>query len=346
MEQNETIESTIKLNLEYTLSKREIGVDVVKSMAILSVVGVHFFLNTRYYRVDLNNINLFIQTVIQQICLICIPLFVMATGYLNNNTKINKRYYKKILPIIYLYLLYSIPALIYRSHIGEIPFDIPLWVDQILHFKGHRYSWYINLYFGLFLLIPFLNKMYNSLENKKEKIILIGILALLTCAAAVPAFHLPGYWKSIYPLTYYFVGKYIKEFKPEISVPKNIGFIIMIVLLQAIIEYIAAGNGEYKHVLTDYSSVFRLVEGYLIFILLYKLEIKNNSFRKIIISISKLTLDIYLASFITDRLTYIVLKPYNIPQEIYIYLMIPLVLTSFVFAYVVAKLRARYIKLR
>ena len=53
MEQSETIESTIKLDLEYALSDREIGVDVVKSIAILSVVGVHFFLNTRYYRVDL-----------------------------------------------------------------------------------------------------------------------------------------------------------------------------------------------------------------------------------------------------------------------------------------------------
>mgnify|MGYP007062358773 CR=1 FL=1 len=46
MEQNETIESTTKLDLEYALSKREIGVDIVKSIAILSVVGVHFFLNT------------------------------------------------------------------------------------------------------------------------------------------------------------------------------------------------------------------------------------------------------------------------------------------------------------
>lgn len=270
----------------------------------------------------------------------------MATGYLNNNTKINKNYYKKILPIIYLYLLYSIPALIYRSYIGEIPFDILLWIDQIVHFKGHRYSWYINLYFGLFLLIPFLNKMYNSLENKKEKIILIGILVLLTCAAAVPAFNLPGYWKSIYPLTYYFVGKYIKEFQPTIKILKNIVYIIIIVLIQATTEYIAADGGEYTHLLTDYSSIFRLVEGYLIFILVYKFEIRNNTFENTIISISKLTLDIYLASFITDRLTYKMLKPYNITQEKYIYLMIPLVLTSFVFAYAIAKLRVRYIKLR
>ena len=182
MAQLKFIEEASNREFQAITQKRDIGVDVVKTIAILSVVGVHFFLNTRFYRVDLNNTNLFIQTIIQQICLTCIPLFVMSTGYLNNNTKIDKSYFKKILPIIYIYLLYSIPALIYRYHIGEIPFDIGLWIQQVLDFKGHRYSWYINLYFGLFLLIPFLNRMYNSLENKKEKTILIGILILLTCA--------------------------------------------------------------------------------------------------------------------------------------------------------------------
>ncbi|MGL5313600.1 MAG: acyltransferase [Peptostreptococcaceae bacterium] len=327
-------------------SKRDVGIDIVKSIAILSVVGVHFFLNTRFYRVELDNFNLFIQTIIQQICLICIPLFVMSTGYLNNSISIDKKYFKKLLPIIYLYLLYSIPALIYRYQIGEIPFDIPMWIGQVLDFKGNRYSWYINLYIGLFLLIPFLNRMYNSIETKKEKQILIGILTILTCATTIRALHLPNYWSSIYPFTYYFIGKYIKEFTPRLNISKNILLLILVILVQGIAEYVAAGQGEYRHILTDYSSIFRLIEAYLLFILVYKLDIKNITLKNLVIDISKLTLDIYLVSFITDRLTYRVLKPYNIPQECYIYLMIPLVFVSFIFAYATAKLRARYIKIR
>ena len=326
--------------------KRDIGIDIVKTIAILSVVGVHFFLNTKFYRVNLDNTNLFIQTIIQQICLTCIPLFVMSTGYLNNNTQINKSYFKKILPIIYIYLLYSIPALIYRYYIGEIHFDIQLWIKQVLDFKGHRYSWYINLYFGLFLLIPFLNRMWNSLESKKEKITLIGLLTLLTCATALRFLHLPNYWSSIYPLTYYFIGKYIREFKPSMNTVKNIILLVLVILVQAFLEYISADKGVYKHILTDYSSIIRLIQGYLLFILVYKIEVNNNKFRSILTEISKLTLDIYLASFITDRLTYKVLKPYNISQENYIYLMIPLVFTSFIFAYLIARLRTKYIKLR
>lgn len=346
MEQIKLVEPISNESFKEVSINRDIGIDIVKTMAIIFVVGVHFFLNTRFYRTNLNSFNLFIQTTIQQICLTCIPLFVMATGYLNNHTKIDKSYFKKILPIIYIYLLYSIPALLYRYSIGEIHFDIPLWIQQVLDFKGHRYSWYINLYFGMFLLIPFLNRMYNSLENKKEKNILIGILTLLTCATALRALHLPDYWSSIYPLTYYFVGKYIREYKPTMKVSKNIIYLVLIILVQAIIEYISAGQGEYKHILTDYSSIARLVEAYLIFILVYKFKIENTKAKNLVSNISKITLDIYLASFITDRLTYKVLKPYNISQDNYIYLIIPLVFASFIFAYGIAKLRTRYIKIR
>ena len=95
MEQIRLVKDLDSGEFEVVKPKRDIGIDIVKTIAILSVVGVHFFLNTKFYRVDLNNTNLFIQTIIQQICLTCIPLFVMSTGYLNNTTKIDKTYFKK-----------------------------------------------------------------------------------------------------------------------------------------------------------------------------------------------------------------------------------------------------------
>ena len=49
-------------------------------VAILSVIGVHFFLNTKFYTTNLNNFNLFFQTILQQLFLACIPLFLISTG--------------------------------------------------------------------------------------------------------------------------------------------------------------------------------------------------------------------------------------------------------------------------
>ena len=328
---------------------RHIGVDIVKASAILSVVGVHFFLNTKFYTTNLNNVNLFIQTILQQLFLACIPLFLISTGYLNNNMDISKKYLKKIIPVVVIYLLYSIPALLYRAHIKEIETSIPLWISLIFKFKGNRYSWYIDLYIGLFLLIPFLNRMYSTLNSKKEKQTLIFILIMLTSMVSLlnGKFILSTYWKSIYPLTYFFIGKYIKDFQPKIKLHLNIIYLILIILIQGIIEYFASSGGVYKHFLTDYTSILRLVQGYLEFVLLYRLDIKNRFMQNNIINISKLTLDIYLASFITDRIVYKeIFKIYNFNQEQYLYMLIPFVMLSFILAYIIANMRKKLINIR
>lgn len=333
----------------FSYKNRYYGIDIIKTISITFVISVHFFLNTNFYKTNLNNPNLFFQTFLQQIFLTCIPLFIMSTGFLNNHTNINKNYFKKIIPIILIYILYSIPAIIYRYFINEIPFEPILWLKLLFTFKGHRYSWYINLYFGLFLLIPFLNKMYYSLSSKKEKQLLIAIFILLTNLTTLNI--IPNYWKSIYPLTYFFIGKYINEFEPKLHFINNIIYLIVIILFQTIVEFLFANGLRYKHILTDYSSIFRLIEAYLIFILFYNKSIKHSFFNKCIVNISKLTLDIYLASFLTDRIIYKAFKLYiikhnNLSQDIYILFIIPLVLSSFIFAFIIALLRNRYVKIK
>lgn len=320
-------------------NNRDIGIDIIKTLAISFVVGVHFFLNTKYYTTNLNNANLFFQTYIQQIFLSCIPLFLMATGYLNNNTKITSDYFKKIIPIMILYIAYSIPALIYRYNINEISFDIKLWIEQLLTFKGHRYSWYINMYFGLFLLIPFLNRLYLSLNNKKEKLTLIILLLSLTTLKYVP-----NYWAKLYPIGYFYIGKFIREFKPKLENKKAILYFLIIITVETTIEFLIASNGRYTHYYNDYSSIFRAIQSLLIFLICYDKTINNNFIKRLVINISKSTLDIYLASFLTDRLLYKPFKALNLPQE-QMFMFLPImVLASLSFAYLIARFRMKYLK--
>ena len=87
----------------FSYKNRYYGIDIIKTISITFVISVHFFLNTNFYKTNLNNPNLFFQTFLQQIFLTCIPLFIMSTGFLNNHTNINKNYFKKIIPIILIY---------------------------------------------------------------------------------------------------------------------------------------------------------------------------------------------------------------------------------------------------
>lgn len=326
------------MTLKNSSQPRDYGLDIIKSLAIFFVVGVHFFLNTYFYKTDLNNMNLFLQVCIQQLFLSCIPLFLICTGYLNNSTNISIQYFKKVVPIICVYLFYSLIAILYRLHINELSLENINFIEQILTFKGHRYSWYINLYFGLFLLIPFFNKMYFSLSTKNEKFALIIILALLTMTK-----NMPNFWSKIYPLTYFFIGKFIKEFKPNLHGHGKIS-LIGIVFLQGFIEYIFANSGIYITYFNHYTCITRLLQSVLLFLLLYQVEIKNNILQNIIVKISSSTLDIYLASFLTDRLIYKPVKTLVTTQENMLFLLPILVLSSFVFAYIIARLRIKLIK--
>lgn len=323
------------------LNNRDIGIDIVKTIAILFVVSVHFFLNTRYYKTNLESSNLYLQTMFRLLFLSCIPLFLMATGYLNNTTKINIHYFKKIIPTLLIYLIYSILALIYRTHIGETTYDISLWIEQIFTFKGNRYSWYINMYFGLFLLTPFLNRLYNSLSEKKEKQYLISVLILITILEKF----MPNYWTKIYPLTYFFIGKYIREYQPKINNIKAVALLIIILLTQTTIEFSVAKGGVITKYFSNYTSLGRLTQSYLIFLIAYKMNIKSNIIKKIASNISTLTLDIYLASFLTDRLTYAYFKGFDLNQESIFILFIPIVLISFISAWIIALVRNKLIKL-
>lgn len=326
------------MTLKNISQSRDYGLDIIKSLAIFFVIGVHFFLNTYFYKTDLNNTNLFFQVCIQQLFLSCIPLFLISTGYLNDSTDISIKYFKKIIPIICIYLFYSLIAILYRLHINDLSFENTNFIEQILTFKGHRYSWYMNLYFGLFLLIPFFNKMYFSLGTKKEKATLIFILILLTMTRGIPNF-----WSKIYPLTYFFIGKFIKEFKPDLKGYGKIS-LIGIVFLQGLIEYILANSGRYINYFNHYTCITRMIQSVLLFLLLYQVKIKNKTLQNIIVKISSSTLDIYLASFLTDRLIYKPVKEIILTQDNMLFLLPILVLSSFIFAYIIARLRIKLIK--
>ncbi|WP_420489416.1 acyltransferase family protein [Neobacillus drentensis] len=69
------------------MKKNFFGIDLLKMVAIISVICVHFLRNTSYYSVSINSKLLFIQTFYRQIFIVCVPLFIMATGFLQSRDR-------------------------------------------------------------------------------------------------------------------------------------------------------------------------------------------------------------------------------------------------------------------
>lgn len=164
--------------------ERNINIDLIKLVAVFSVISVHFFAYTGFYEQEITNISNYVMILFRTLFMICVPLFMITTGYLMNNKKLNKKYYLGIIRVLSTYLLAAILYLSYQCfYLKEAQFTLRHIISSILNFDI-GYSWYIEMYLGMYLIIPFLNLIYNNLENRKQKIQLL-ITMLVTTSLSI-----------------------------------------------------------------------------------------------------------------------------------------------------------------
>ena len=200
---------------------RIIGLDLIRSFAILFVISGHFWLNTPFKNTIFEGTALFIQSIFRMFFGIGVPLFLLLTGYLNTNKTVSKRYYKGCIRVLVAYLFFSIITILFRKYYLHEDLSWLKWILKIFDFSAIPYAWYIEMWIGLFLLTPFLNMMYKAIPTQRQKQILILTLYVMT---ALPdlfnryGLHLvPGFWASCYPLTFFFAGSYIHEYRPRVD---------------------------------------------------------------------------------------------------------------------------------
>lgn len=322
---------------------RNIALDLIRTIAILFVITVHSFKFTGYYAVIFQSKSLYVYTAIRWITYTCVPLFLLLTGYLQNKKDINKNYYKSIFKVIYSYVFISICAIIFKNIYLNEEISIINAIVSIFNFTADDYAWYVEMYIGLFLIIPFLNIMYDALKTRKNKKILILTFLILTSLTLLfksagnqlnITSKVPEYWECLYPITYYFIGAYICEFNIKINKKIfSIIFIIYTIAIAIITFWVNYGKIYDWAFLGSYSCITTVILAVMIFLLLYDINIKNNVVRKTLTSISIHSFDMYLFSYIFDNFCYNEFK--NVLNgEMKIYYMIFLVPIIFLLSYI------------
>ncbi len=332
-------------------NKRDTALDIVRITALFCVISVHFLLNNGFYDVQNIGKSMYVMTLMRTFFMVCVPLFIILTGYLMKDKKLSKSYYKGIIKTLSIYFLASLFYLYVRIIIFNDIFTIKTVVLNILNFKVAEYSWYIEMYIGLFLLIPFINLIYNNLESKKQKQYLILTLLFLTSIPAITNMFnlnlsvnfkllinnsdtyskvLPYWWKSIYPLTYYFIGCYIKEYKPQIKKSLNALLLIITVLLFGTYNYLCNYNKLYVGgIRNDWSSIQTVITTVLLFVFILQFKYNfNEKVKKVIKKISDYSLGAYLVSSVFDRYFYTILiskEQFVSDRLIYYFIIVPLV---------------------
>ena len=294
------------------MKERKLNIDLLKCIAIVFVVGVHFFLHTNYYGQSFTFKSIFLSSFIWMILMTCVPLFIMTTGYLMKDKTYSEDYFIKLLPVIGIYALTAAVYTFFDMRVVNKEYLGKLF-ENIFSFS--HYAWYVNLYIGLYMLIPFLNAGFNSLTSRKNQVVVLGILVLFTIVPPTLSLlnnneqnfmilpHIiPDYWKGLWPITYYLLGAFLASSKKKSSF-KELVFVIFILDILSVFGLAAISETTFG---IEYGVLPVFLLSSLIFysVIHLKVSIKNEWLQRVVLFISKNTLPIYLLSVIGDYYWY------------------------------------------
>lgn len=339
-------------------NKRDINVDITRIFAYFSVISVHFFLNSGFYNTPVIGERMTLMVYFRTLFMICVPLFLLLTGYLysERNIVINKttikKHITKLLKIVYTYLTSVFFICIFKKYyLGNSISIIKSTILNALNFT--EYSWYVNMYFGLFLMIPFLNMVWINIEDHEGHLILIGILMFLTMSPSVFNIYdlqtpmallkpwisttytqiVPDWWTNLYPITYYYIGAYFRKYVNHKKYNTKKLFALLIITVLVFGSYnvwrcysIKFIKGLWCH---PWGSFQNTTMSVLCFLIINSIECNLEKYNRVLVKISELSFGAYLLSWIPDKMLYPLLsahEPNMVLRFNYFPIIVPLVI--------------------
>lgn len=301
--------------------QRIAALDLVRTAAILFVVILHSTTLSGVLSGEILSLKWSIGLYARHLAFCSVPLFIILSGYLQKGKKLSLSYYKGVVPLLISYTVISLLSLVVKTYYDKSLVLTPSYIIRsILDFTANDYAWYFEMYIGLFLLIPFLNLLYNACLSRRAKLTLIftlGFLTLLpqTLMSFSPAYGtgnvylniLPEFFSGLYPLTYYFVGCYFAEYKPfrHNRLPKFIAALASPLIPTLLCTAFSNARGAYAwYMMNGFNTLTIALTAVCVFALLYDFEPKPKPVRACVKVISESTFEIYLISFIFDLIYY------------------------------------------
>ena len=287
----------------YTLT-RNYNIDFIKVCAVFFVISVHFFLNNGFYDTNITCPRMYIMVAMRTLFLTCVPLFILITGYLMNSKEFSTKYYLGLKKIIIPYLILTLITIIVKLFLCKYGFfidaGIGYYIKEFYKFHIIGYAWYVDMYIGLFTLIPFINKMFSN--NKFQDTALMLTFSCLTITPIVVK-----YWLPMWVITYYIIGAFIQKYKIKISSKYLIPALLFSLTICTVINiYLSHGHTFKVYGLDHMGVIENAIISILIFLLLLNINFDkiNKKIKQVLAYIANLSLSIYLSSYIFDKIIY------------------------------------------
>ena len=155
------------------------GIDIVKITALFLVVTVHAFLNTGFYGTPISFTFGAVQIYFRWVSFCCVPLFMTVTGYLMSRKTLSRKYYAGVVRVLVIYVIVSLICVLFNIKYNGYTYTVWYAIRGLFMFTDAQYSWYVEYYLCMFLLIPFLNQAYHGMKTRRNKRYMLMTVCLL-----------------------------------------------------------------------------------------------------------------------------------------------------------------------
>lgn len=296
------------------------GIDILKIIAVLFVIWVHTFLYNGFYGAKIDSEDYLLPIAFRWIAYTCVPIFMTITGYLMKNKKFSGKYYLGILRVAVIYIVVTVVCMKYKQENFNSEFNTWSILKGFFHtYDLAQYGWYLNYYFAIFAMIPFLNSAFNGLKNRKERFALVATIFVFTILARSlyigmdpdKQFRLlPDYLAGFWPVAYYFTGAYIREYPPKRCVRNKLLYLFVLVAAVAFLtqstynhslENTGNNNVFMSRHFNDYGTYPVYIAAVCIFLLFFDITTTKRPVKFVLRQLGDATFCTYLLSYVFDQ---------------------------------------------
>lgn len=316
------------------MKHRDTGLDVTRILAFLFVVNVHAFVYNGFYDTVIHAPTDALLIFFRILFAGCVPLFLMLSGYLMCGKQVDLeekgafgQYLRKVSGVVLTYVLCALTiSLVRRFYLRQGM----TWRELFFSiFSFGQYSWYMNMYLGLYLMLPALNLIWAHAGGRRGHRIVVCCLLVLT---ALPSFLngfdlttpgvllrpilydartpiLPNWWERLYPVTYYFLGAYLRTHVQMKQLRTGKLLALLLLCLSAFTAFNlwqSWGRTFYLGAWLEDYGWQSAVAAVLVFLTVNSIHfpLPRPWAEKLLALLSELTLGAYLLSWIPDQLVY------------------------------------------
>lgn len=329
--------------------KRNYGLDLLRILSMFMSVNLHVLGQGGAMVKIVSAPETYYAAWFLETCAYCaVDLYGLISGYVGVDSKYRPA---RILELWFQVFFYSAGiTLIYRIFAPGLQVEGGLW-KAVFPVSWKTY-WYFSSYVGLFFLMPYLNKMINSLTEREVKRLGVTLFLVFSAATALPKVNgsdflqLVGGYSFAWLLILYLLGACIKKcrfprWKKRQYLLAYFGLVTFSWIFKILVENYTRkiyGEAKFGRLFTGYAAPTILLSAVCLFLIFEGLEIKKEWVQRLIRFAAPLAFSVYLIHTHPLIWQYILKNAFSSYRYLPAWAIIPAVLGSAAGIYVVCSL--------